>query len=137
MLLAIAFPFPLAVIAASRSRAAIAASSLVALIVAIDAGLLYSRSAYLSMGATYAALSTIEWRMLRGLRLISVALIGLLIVTGVAFTSRSMTRSLTQFWTGSVYHYDTATSLTMRFEIWSRTSPMIRNHPWLGVGPGN
>ena len=66
VLFTVAFAFPLAMIAASGSRAAIAASSLVALIVAVDTSLLYSRAAYLSMGATYAALGIVEVWMLRG-----------------------------------------------------------------------
>ena len=36
-----------------------------------------------------------------------------------------------------MYRHDIQTSVTSRFAIWTRAPMLIRDHPWLGVGPGN
>ncbi len=135
MIIAVAFPLALAVVTSSRSTIVAVASSLVALTLVLDVVPLYSRGAYVCIGVTYAALAAIEWWKVNSRRLAAAGL-GLLVVVAV-FVAAGRGWSIGEFFAASFGGYDTSKAVQSRYAIWSQTVAMIKDHPWLGVGPGN
>ena len=137
MVVGIAFSLTLPVLVASRSPIAMLASSLLALVFVFDLVFLYSRAAHVAVGATYVALNVVELWKLKTWRLTVMTVAGLFFVVAVLVVTPVRLRSFTQLWNAPRYGYNTQMSLTSRLAIWSRAVMLIRDHPWLGVGPGN
>jgi O-antigen ligase len=134
-LFAIAFALTLPVIIVSRSPGAVLASALVALVLVFDLAFQYSRSSYISAAATFVVLAIIECWKLKSRRLIAIASAGICLVVAVAVTSPGRSPWL-ELVSGPRY-YDAGASIRSRIAMWTRALALIRDHPGLGVGPGN
>jgi len=134
LVFALVFPLPLAAAVASRSRGFLAASALLALAFAFDVALLFSRVAYITVAVTYVVLSVVEWTRLKGARLAAVALLAVAIAAAVA---APRARAVQEIWSGRSFGVYEQSKYTSRIIIWSRVSELVRDYPWLGVGPGN
>jgi O-antigen ligase len=133
-LLVLAVPVPIAAVAVSRSVAVSSASALVALALILHVALLYYRGAYIAVAVTIVALAVLEWIRLRGWRLASGAAV---VVVLLLLSPTGLSRWVGELWTGSFYYLDTQGSVESRVEIWRHTLALIRDHPVVGVGPGN
>ena len=137
LLFALVLPLALAPAVVSRSVPVVLASVFVALVLALDLGNTYSRGANVCAGITYVALSLVEVRTLKSWRLITAAGVGALCVAAALGASVVAPRALTNFATGRMYVSDPLVAYESRIVIWGRVVTLIREHPGLGVGPGN
>ena len=137
LLFVLAVPFPVALAVVSPSRLVVVASALVALALVGDVAGVYSRGANVGLAVTGVMLLALEIRKLHGTRLLRVALVGAVVLAGLLAAGKLPTRALRQFGTGSYYTSNTTGAYESRLSMWVRASEMIRDHPWLGVGPGN
>ncbi|MBI3493580.1 MAG: O-antigen ligase family protein [Acidobacteria bacterium] len=135
LLLAVAFPISAAV-ASARSSVPVLAAGVTAIVIALIATTLYSRAALFSIVIAYAGLCGIEWRKFKTGRL-AIAAVVIALMTFVGLTASGRMQSLAGSWASPEGGLDASTSLTTRSAVWRRTATMIRDHPVLGVGPGN
>lgn len=133
-LTALALPLPLAVAVVSRSWIAVVSSSIVMLVLLLDAAGFLSRAAFLGIGAAGAAMAFVEWRKLNGKRLVVVAAIGIVMVT---VTAAVTSLSPIAFVRGDAYTGRWSTAGTARLFIWKRALGLVAAHPLIGVGPSN
>jgi O-antigen ligase len=136
LLLAVAFPVTVAVASASSSGTAVAAATASAAVLALMATSLYSRAALFAIAMAFLGLCGIELRRFRTHRL-TIAAIAIALVTALGLTASGRTRSLAESWVSPMRGLDPSTSLASRAAVWRKTAAMIRDHPALGVGPGN
>jgi putative inorganic carbon (hco3(-)) transporter len=127
-------PILLAATMVSVSPLFLGVSVALALVLILEISLLYSRAAYPSMIATYLALSALETLKLRRFRLAAAAVIAVLAIS--AGVSHPL-RSAEGFLTGRSYESSGRGLGSTRLIIWGRALELIRDHPWLGVGPDN
>jgi len=101
----------------------------------VELALLYSRLAWIAVVGVGGVAIALSIRARRVWRLISVGLLMLAIGT-VLISQNATLRTLAGNLVGMEPQTVAATP-GQRFTIWERTARMIRDHPWLGVGPGN
>ena len=137
LLFVLALPFPVALAVVSQSRLVVLASALVALVLVGDAVGVYSRGATIGLAVTGVVLAALELRRLHGTRLLGVVSVAAVILAAFLLAGKLPTRALWQFGTGRYYTANTTGAYESRISMWGRAARMIREHPWLGVGPGN
>lgn len=143
LLFALAFSFSLPLTMVAASPLVFLAAALVTLTLLLDVIAVYSRTATLSAVVTYATLSGVELFKLKGWRLCAVGLVSVAIAGG-ALSRRFSTRAVFEFFQGNFYSYRRlgdgmrpVEAFTSRLTIWNRVIPEVKDHPLLGVGPGN
>ncbi|MCC7418397.1 MAG: O-antigen ligase family protein [Acidobacteria bacterium] len=143
LLLTIALAMPLALMMAARRRAALVAGGILVLILAGDLIAINSRSALVVGGGLYAAFAAAEVLRFRRWRLAALAGVPAICFTlfvmsdtasGGAVRYWFQTRLYLQYMTASGPTESLATGLG-RFSIWRHAGELIRENPWLGVGP--
>jgi len=143
MLFAVALPLPLAAVMYGRRRPVIVGSLVVAAAFLLDLLAVNSRVTYVAAGATYLALALLEIVKFRRFRLLGIAVITVLCVAvyiqidtamGGSFKYRWQTRLYLQYIAASGPEPGISTGFG-RFVTWRHAAGLIRDSPWLGVGP--
>jgi O-antigen ligase len=138
LLFTIVLPFPIASLMTTLSPAVSAAAALLTAAFFLNIGFLFARAAYVASAASYAVLAALELITLKGFRLLVLGVLGIALAVAAVPNPR---QSFEAVWSGKSFGEDYPTlysSLFLsRIEIWRMASRVVREHPWLGVGPGN
>lgn len=143
MLFAVALPLPLAALIYSRRQATIVASIVVAVALLLDLAAVNSRITYVAAGATYLALAAAEVVTLRQFRLLGIALATALCIVIYSKVDTARGGTFAYWWQTRLYlQYLPASGTAQgistgfgRFVTWRHAAGLIRDRPWLGVGP--
>jgi O-antigen ligase len=127
---ALAIPFSFAMVVAGPTRLAVVAGLVLSTsIVAIVLGL-SSRGAWIAAGSGYLAVATVEILRFRRVRLALAIPLAVGVIVGAWSWSPLFQDLVLGFFPAHGVRND-------RAEVWKATLLLIKDNPWLGVGPGN
>jgi O-antigen ligase len=145
LLLVAVLPLVVAVLALCRQTAVVASAAFLSVVLLVFAWEVDSRAAYVAMAATFVVLVMMEVAWFRRVRLLALASMIAIVLATAFVTHRDLgnavlqglqDRLLTQYARVVRPHGEGYETMFGRYAVWRQAAPMIRDHVWLGVGPG-
>lgn len=144
LLLVVAVPLVVAVLAISRRTAALASAALLAVMLLVFTWEIDARAPYVAMAATVVVLAVMEVVWFRRFQLLALASVAAIILAAVFVTHGDWSSAFMQgFRDRFIGRYASQRINPTGFDTafgrptaWRPAVSMIRDHPWLGVGPG-
>jgi hypothetical protein len=135
LLFVVTLPIPAALMIVSPTLPGIVPALIVAGTLSLAMALVDSRSAYATAAVVYAAFMALEYMTVKRYRLALLAALAIAIVAAFLAWRPSDQGRFKQ-----VVDYRTRViqlTTAARVTVWKQTVGLIRDHPWIGVGPGN
>ena len=131
--LAMAIPFIIGVFFTGINGRKLLLSILLALIMMMALIFSLSRGGWVStaVGLAYMIAALLVNQYLKGKTMILVVLVGLFFLAFIALSNRPVINELL-----TIKQASKDASFQSRVQVWHKTLDMIRDHPWLGTGPG-